>query len=395
MAKVSAGPWLRASNGYYYVTIKGKQTRLSKDKETAYAMWHQLMAGKDENDILGISLVALANSYLTHQKTTKSSATLENSQRWVVSFVDFIEEPIKDGVLAKDVTPKHVLMWMHGQTNDGQDIREVNKTRRKKKQKVYQCKGAFQSGYENVSNNTHVAAFRAIAAMFNYGIRTREYKGDNPVNLIPDKPQYTPRETYITNDDWERIIDAIDPENPLRDLVLFIRCTGCRPGEARKAGMEHFDRETRTLKWSNKERGKLKNRKILLNDEALSLFLKWAMKYPTGPAFRNREGNPWSSGAVVNGFIRISNKTGIKVTAYTIRHSFCTNALKAGESTYDVAKLMGHADTKMVEQVYGHMQLEDDRFREASKRIADAQKREKPEQPPEDDNDDNLRIHHA
>lgn len=390
MGRMSTKPWYRKQTGYYYCQINGRQVKLDKDKDVAKQMWHELMAGKKESEVTGITLVKLANSYLSHQQNTKSEITVENCMRWIPSFVDFCEEHFEKDIKAANVTPKMVLCWLYGRDAADNEIRTVNKQRRRKKQTLYKTTGAFKRPIEDLSQNSLVAALRIISALFNYGVKTKEFRGDNPVEAIPDKPTYTPREVVISNEEWTRVIDSIPAESPFRDLVQFMRETGCRPGEARAIEMKHFKPDTGTLKFASTERGKKKDRQILLSTEALKIFQKWALKYPKGPIFRNRDGNPWSNGAIVRGFGRIRERTGVVLTAYTLRHTFCTNALLAGVSRYDVSQLMGHTNTKMVERVYSHLNLgTDKRFRASAEKIHQAQNAEKPEDLYEDDDNEN------
>jgi integrase len=51
----------------------------------------------------------------------------------------------------------------------------------------------------------------------------------------------------------------------------------------------------------------------------------------------------------------VEKEGGKRITAYGMRHSFASNLLIAGVSDVKVAHWLGHADTRMVHQHYGHM----------------------------------------
>lgn len=56
---------------------------------------------------------------------------------------------------------------------------------------------------------------------------------------------------------------------------------------------------------------------------------------------------------------------GFKVTAYTIRHAWATGALARGAPIQFVAKIMGHKGTRMLMEMYIHLEFRSDELREA------------------------------
>ena len=76
------------------------------------------------------------------------------------------------------------------------------------------------------------------------------------------------------------------------------------------------------------------------------------------------------------GSLRASFRTALKgagierrVRPYDLRHGFATAGLEAGLDAKDVSELMGHASTRITQDVYQHVSSE--RRRESAGRIAE------------------------
>ena len=73
--------------------------------------------------------------------------------------------------------------------------------------------------------------------------------------------------------------------------------------------------------------------------------------------FGTARGVPWTKDAVNCRFKRLKQEFNMpELCAYTLRHSFAYAKLSSGVDSILVAKLMGHADTRMLETRYGHIE---------------------------------------
>ena len=99
-----------------------------------------------------------------------------------------------------------------------------------------------------------------------------------------------------------------------------------------------------------------KDRVIYLTPDLLGLVERLCEKHPTGYLFRNRDGRQWTNSAVYLMLKRLRKRLGMKskMIAYSYRHSFATNWLKAGGSIKILADLMGNS-VAMIEHHYGHL----------------------------------------
>jgi integrase len=82
----------------------------------------------------------------------------------------------------------------------------------------------------------------------------------------------------------------------------------------------------------------------------------------------------WNTGARPSeaASVTVENKIGRRITAYGIRHTFCTRALAGGESDTIVAGLVGHSSTDMIHKHYRHYSAMGRELKEAAARIGKA-----------------------
>jgi integrase len=78
---------------------------------------------------------------------------------------------------------------------------------------------------------------------------------------------------------------------------------------------------------------------------------------------RGRSGDyePLTPSGVLQLVTRTTDRAGITKRVYThlLRHSFITNALRAGMSPILVAKVAGHSSLRMIERTYSHLTTDD------------------------------------
>jgi integrase len=154
-------------------------------------------------------------------------------------------------------------------------------------------------------------------------------------------------------------------------VVAFMWHTGARPSEAAAITLESVDWTARVVrlkehKTAHHGRG---DRIIYLNDPALEV-LQWQRdRHRSGLLFRSHTGKPLSRQAFVHKFWRLSRRIGHRVTAYGLRHTFCTRALADGESDTIVAALVGHSGTGMIHRHYSHVSQMGRQLGEAAQRL--------------------------
>lgn len=140
------------------------------------------------------------------------------------------------------------------------------------------------------------------------------------------------------------------------DYATTLRLTGCRPQELHRVEARWFNEQDRQWVFPDSAEitPKLRGRIVPLPGEAFTISKRLAKQNPTGPMFRNSQGNPWTSNAVRCRFRRYSQKAGLPFIAYGFRHTFATDHAIKGTPQLQLQDIMGHRDGKMLSTVYTH-----------------------------------------
>lgn len=304
-----------------------------------------------EELVAPLTVRAVLLAFLEDCKRHKSEATyhfyataIAGTSKKAKSFVSF-DEYLGADMLVEDFGPEVVHGW-------------INKH--------------FSRAGDNYKHNL----IRAVQAAFNWArVNRRDWRvqlADNPLAGLK-KPSQTPREAYISPDQWAKVLETATGE--FLDFLVVLKETGARPQEARVAEAQHFDRAGRRLyfpKPVKKVRGAPRPRVILLNDRTFAIFERLADKYPEGPLFRNEDGRPWTRNALNCRCRTMRDKLGFAFIPYALRHTFCTDALIRGVDPLTVAELMGHRNGEMVMRVYQNLGKCDGHLRAALERATAA-----------------------
>jgi integrase len=165
-------------------------------------------------------------------------------------------------------------------------------------------------------------------------------------------------------------------------FLQALKDTGARPGEIAGATAEDFKLEMGAFvfhKESNRRRGqfshktsKTKDRVIFLCEPTLSNVKELVAKYPTGPLFRRRNGKAFGKVNFVDRFMKLRRRLKMPhLTAYSYRHTFATEMLKAGMDVDTLAELMGNSPA-VIRLHYSHLLADVKGLREKLERFRTA-----------------------
>lgn len=212
---------------------------------------------------------------------------------------------------------------------------------------------AFLAGNPGWGPNYRSAFLGILRTMYRWA-RGRELLSCDPPLPARSPPRKIRRDKIPTVAEMEAII-AKAPTEGLRDLLAFVRWTGCRPSEAARiaAGDVRDDAVELVEHKTRRKTGAL--RVIMLNEPSRAILdrLAGARAGAEGPLFRNEAGRPWSRFAWSKGFIaaREAARADPRITLYTFRHGRATELLVAGVELATVAALLGN-DPSMTGRVY-------------------------------------------
>jgi integrase len=349
-----AEPFYKKSHKAWYVQIGNTQHRLCDAAEKTEKVppegqreWHRLMARLDDEAEAeveqGRTVVSLVDAFLASlKKQVDAEKRAQRTLDWYNDHLKSFKKFIGDQLTAAEIKKTHINRWL-------------------------------DSDYSKAGENYNDGAIRAVSRVFNWA-KGEELVTNNPT-VGCDRAGYQPRECELTDDQWNLVLSVLKEDDPFNDIVWFLYLTGSRPFEARTATDFHFDRATKALIFEReKSKGGKSRRLVVLNDKALEIVERSILGVenrltaschepdaePVRNLFVNRRGNAWTSYSLNCRFARIreelaKQKNAFDVFPYIFRHTFATRALKLGLTSSNVAALLGHKGTAMVDNVYGHL----------------------------------------
>lgn len=138
----------------------------------------------------------------------------------------------------------------------------------------------------------------------------------------------------------------------VHDILIFCCFTGLAFSDVKTLSKEHLVTDNEGALWIRKQRIKTNN---MCNIPLLDIPQKILEKYETHPVCQKKGVLlPVLSNQKMNTYLReIADVCGIKktITTHTARHTFATvTCLANGVTIENVAKMLGHSDTKMTQQ---------------------------------------------
>jgi len=138
-------------------------------------------------------------------------------------------------------------------------------------------------------------------------------------------------------------------------LLLLSLDTGTRPGEALQLLPADFNLESSqvTIK---KEAAKTRTTRTL---PLSPLTVTWVSRLlnarpscwkDSAPVFCSQDGKPMGTGSWCHILADYSNKLGVKVTPYDLRHLYALHSLREGMNVFTLQRIMGHADLNMTKR---------------------------------------------
>jgi integrase len=340
--------YMRKGRAYWETKKDGVAYNLGKDKKAAQKEFHRIHSStvKPQPAATVLHLFALYEQW-------SESAHSPGYHKRIMASVNSFKKELRPAMKVSELLPWHLTTWLENRcprrptTTTGMTATATKKKKTKKP----------------VTDNTRHDYASDILGAFTWAVKQR---------LIPAspffgfrKPSKSPRAACLTTDEWNMVLDAVKNED-FRDFLLVLRHTGCRPQEARIVEARHCDFKAAKIKFAKGDvPGKPWEREIPLNDAALAILQRCALKRPTGPLLLNSEGGPWTKNSLNDSFQRLKGKLPFRVSCYVARHSFATDLLGAGASAGAVAAILGHRDPTMVLKVYGkHIDKREEHLRE-------------------------------
>jgi integrase len=159
---------------------------------------------------------------------------------------------------------------------------------------------------------------------------------------------------YLSDDEARRLTSASPPD--FRALVTAALLTGCRYGELTAMTSDDFHPDAGTVRVRISKSGK--PRHVVLTQEGWDFVAGLAAGKPgSARLFLRANGKPWAKSEQQRPLAAASAAARIEpaVNFHGLRHTFASRLAMRGVPLAVIAAQLGHSDTRMVEQHYGHL----------------------------------------
>jgi integrase len=200
---------------------------------------------------------------------------------------------------------------------------------------------------------TQKQVLQMINRLFNYGIKQRLYRGENPCRSV-SIPTFDNRQTEcLSVDEIKRLLDVVEKDQNERAalVVKFALFAGKRRGEILRLKWDCVDFNSGTAQFLNTKNGS--HHAVPLNQQALAVLRRAEELKISELVF------PCSTGKYYWDFPatwrRLRKKAGFNYRFHALRHTFSSHLAQSGKVTmFELKELLNHKSLKMVER-YAHL----------------------------------------
>lgn len=194
--------------------------------------------------------------------------------------------------------------------------------------------------------------------------RDTGYLQINPMTKVASPWVRAVRSRGMTQAEYDTIMSDPRTNEKVKEVIEFLWRTGARLEEIIKIEARHLDvaKPIARLQPTEHKTGTRtgRQREIVLPGDLMDRLREYAKLYPRGPLLRGTKGRPFTQISMSCRFRKIRIRLGLPgdLVIHMTRHAFITRMLAAGMPDTLVAKLSGHGDTKILQRVYYHPDLD-------------------------------------
>jgi integrase len=343
----TAHAWYFAQKKAYYAHVKGRKIRLiggadsPTNQKLAEKKLRQIQSGS-KNDAVsgGLRVADVIERYLKLHQERYSERAFEERRRYLQAFA---EAHGWRKVTDRDCLPVHVEEWIAEHPQWASDWTKS------------QIISIVMRPFNWAAKKRIIAAnpFRGVEAT--RGQPRRPLTDAEFQKLLKNatvwKKRRRPRKVYLCE---QRRRQRPSSAARWRMVLIFLRYTGCRPGELCNLEWTDVDLDAREIvlrrhKTAKKTR---KPRRVPIHPVVLKLliFIR-RLRQPGMRVFLTHRKTPWNRSNLGLRMRRSREAAGIPKDGklYGLRHRFGTTAILRGVDLKTLAELMGHSTTRMTE----------------------------------------------
>jgi integrase len=358
MARI-ARPWYAADKRCYRAYVHGRRVTLVKGDENpaneklARQKLRQILKGAKNDVACGQHTVAsVIDRYLTLYRHKYSERAFEERRRYLQLFAEAHGwRKVND----RDCLPVHVEEWLAEHPEWRSDwtkaqlvsivLRPFNWAAKKRLIPSNPFRGVekTQGQPRRPLTDTEFQLLLRHASVWTKRKRTVE--------------RYASGRKVCTSDRRKRVRPSSAAR--FRQVLVFLRFTGCRPGELRHLKWQDIDLVQRVIVLRRHKTAKKTRRPrvVPLHPVILKLLIYLRrLNQPGDCIFLNHRKTPWTRVTLDQRLRRSRAAAGIPNDAvlYGLRHAFGTRAILRGVDVKTLSELMGHTTTRMTEH-YLHL----------------------------------------
>jgi len=209
-----------------------------------------------------------------------------------------------------------------------------------------------------------------LRCIFRHAI-DHEYASENPAKAVKNLRETRTDKKIPTDDEFQRLIVEAEKTPAGRQLTVWMWMAaycGARPSELFHIEWSDVDWQRNQIFIRPKADNPLKTgrfRVVEIHPNLRPILLRWKQEWDATFArrgtlhdwvFFNPRKPSWRAKSFKRCFETAREKAGLKyVNLYTFRHYFISRAIESGVDIYTVSRWAGHKNTKMIEEVYGHL----------------------------------------